>query len=87
MLAAASPSVQVERNGPPHARFLVGTRGSVQRVAQAQAFVDLINDEGGSAELLNANPYSHNQISSRLGSEGDALVTPVVGDFVTSCAG
>lgn len=85
VLEAASPRVQVERNGPPKARFLVGTRGSAQRVAEAQAFVDLINAGGGSAELLDANPYSHNQISSQLGSEEDSLVTPVVDAFVTAC--
>ena len=85
VIAAASPNVQIERNGPPTARFLVGTRGGPRRVADAQGFVDLVNDAGGRADLLDANPYTHNQISSQLGAPNDTLVTPVVSEFVRSC--
>lgn len=85
VVAAASPNVQIERNGPPSARFLVGTRGASRRVADAQAFVDLVNDAGGSAELLDATPYTHNQINSQLGAPDDTLVTPAVSEFVLSC--
>ncbi len=85
VLAAASPNIQIERNGPPSARFLVGTRGGPRRVADAQAFVDMINDAGGSAQLVDATPYTHNQISSQLGAPGDTLVTPTVSEFVRSC--
>lgn len=86
VIAAASPNVQIERNGPPSARLLVGTRGGRGRVAEARAFVDLINDSGGSAVLVDASPYAHNQISSQLGARGDHLVTPAVTDFVRSCS-
>ncbi len=85
VIAAASPNVQIQRNGPPSARFLVGTRGGPRRLADAQTFVDLINDTGGSAELVNANPYTHNQISSQLGASDDRLVTPAASEFVRSC--
>jgi acetyl esterase/lipase len=84
-LADASPNVQIERNGAPTARFLVGTRGRTDRVAEAQDFVDLINDNGGTAQLVNANPYSHNQISSQLGAPGEMVITPAVTTFVQSC--
>jgi acetyl esterase/lipase len=86
VIAGASPSVQVERNGPPGARFLVVTRGAPGRVENAHSFVDLINDAGGTAGLVDANPYSHNQVSSQLGAPDDSLVTPPVTDFVRSCA-
>lgn len=86
VLAAASPSVQVERNGAPTAQFLVGMRGGPARVAEAQSFVDLVNDKGGTADLLNVNPYNHAEISSRLGADGESLVTPAVSEFVRSCA-
>ena len=85
VIAAASPNVQIERNGPPIARFLVGTRGGPRRVADAQAFVDMVNDTGGSAQLVDATPYTHNQISSQLGASDDTLVTPTVSEFVRSC--
>lgn len=85
VIAAASPNVQIERNGPPSARFQVATRGGPRRVADAQAFVDLIKDTGGSAELVDATPYTHNQVSSRLGAPDDSLVTPAVSEFFRSC--
>lgn len=85
VLADASPNVAIERNGAPAARFLVGTRGGAARVAEAQEFVDLIERAGGSAQLLNANPYDHDQINTELGVPGETLVTPVVSRFVTAC--
>ncbi len=85
VLASASPTVQVERNGAPDTRFLIGTRGAPRRVTEARAFVDLVERRGGSAELVVANPYDHNQISSRLGAPDDTLVTPPTTRFVESC--
>ena len=85
VIAAASPNVQVERNGAPSARFLIATRGGRSRVADAQAFVDLVTTAGGSAELVDASPYTHNQVSTRLGAADDTLVTPAVTEFVQSC--
>jgi len=85
VLAAASPTVQVERNGAPDARFLIGTRGGPRRVAEARDFVGLIDRRGGSAELVVANPYDHNQISSQLGAPDETLITPPVTRFVESC--
>ncbi len=85
LIAAASPNVQIERNGAPSARFLIATRGGRSRVADAQAFVDLVNTSGGSAELVDATPYTHNQVSTQLGAADDTLVTPAVTEFVQSC--
>lgn len=85
VLADASPTVQVARNGAPTARFLIGTRGSRRRVAEAQRFVDQINRAGGSAELVNADPYTHEQMSAQLGAPDDTLVTPATSRFVESC--
>ena len=85
VIASASPNVQIERNGAPSARFLIATRGGRSRVADAQAFVDLVNTSGGSAELVDATPYTHNQVSTQLGDADDTLVTPAVSEFVQSC--
>jgi arylformamidase len=85
VLAAASPPVQVERHGAPSAPFFVVTRGGAQRIAKAQGFVDVINDSGGSAQLLDATGYSHEEVSAQLGEPADTLVTPPVTDFVRSC--
>jgi acetyl esterase/lipase len=85
VLAAASPPIQVERNGAPSAPFFIVTRGGPQRIAKAQGFVDVINDSGGSAQLLDATGYSHEEVSSQLGAPADTVVTPPVTDFVRSC--
>lgn len=85
VLADASPNVQVERNGAPDARFLVGTRSGASRVTEAQDFVDLINRSGGSAKLLNANPYSHSEISSQIGAPNEQRITPTTGEYIRAC--
>jgi hypothetical protein len=85
VLADASPTVQIERNVPPGAAFLVGTRGRANRVAEAQDFVDLVNDRGGTAQLVDADPYSHDQINAQLGAPGETIITPAVTAFVESC--
>lgn len=85
VLADASPNVHIERNGAPVAHFLVVTRGGPTRVAEARGFVDLVNGSGGEAALLDANPYTHEQVSSQLGVPGEGIVTPRVGAFAASC--
>ena len=60
-------------------------RGTARRVAEAQDFVDQIVAAGGSAQLLNASPYTHEQINSELGAPDETVVTPTVTAFVERC--
>jgi len=54
-----------------------------QDVADALAYLD---DRGVDATVLDANPYSHEDVSRLLGAEGgDAVVTPAVLDFYAGC--
>ncbi len=86
VVADASPQVQVERNGAPPADFLVVTRGSDGRVAGAQRFVDALNaGGGGTAALSVARPYSHEDVSRKLGEPGEDIVTPAVRQFLQQC--
>ena len=85
VLAAASPSVQVERRGAPSAAFLVITRGSARRREVAGEFARLVNDAGGSAQLLDAGDLSHADVNRVLGSTDDQVVTPIVTEFVRQC--
>lgn len=82
--AAASPLAVVRRHGAPGAEIVVVTRGSNRRVAAAQAFTDAVVASGGSAtvKLVDA---SHRQVNTRLGAEGDEVVTPVVEPFLRRC--
>jgi acetyl esterase/lipase len=85
VLADASPLVQVRTQGAPPSRFLVVTRGAPRRVAGAAGFVDLVTGSGGSAELLDARTYSHNEVSQRLGAPGERVVTPPTAAFLSAC--
>ena len=85
VLADASPLVQVRTQGAPPSRFLVVTRGAPRRVAGAAGFVDLVTGSGGSAELLVASTYSHNEVSQRLGAPGERVVTPPTAAFLSAC--
>lgn len=85
VLADASPVVQVERNGAPPGEFLVVSRGSQVRVDRARAFVDVINQRGGKAALLDAGTYTHGEVSAKLGLPGEKVVTPPVADLLGRC--
>ncbi len=66
-------------------RFLVVTRGSAARETNNRAMVDAVNDGGGTAELLVAEPYSHLEVNRQIGRANDTIVTPVLADFLRAC--
>jgi len=78
----ASPIQHVSGDLAP---FLVVSRGSTERIAQSQAFVDALVDEGVDAQLLDAGSYSHADVNRRIGEPGEQVVTPVVEEFLTAC--
>jgi acetyl esterase/lipase len=67
--------------------FLVVTRGNEARVAENQEFADALVAADVPAELLNAEPYSHEQVNSAVGDPDDEIVTPALMDFYRSCLG
>jgi arylformamidase len=85
VIADASPLIQVERHGAPEAPFLVVTRGSANRRAIAQAFVDALIAGGGHVEAVDAGDYTHNDVNLRLGEPGEQVVTPPVTQFLEGC--
>ncbi|MFM7064922.1 MAG: alpha/beta hydrolase, partial [Actinomycetes bacterium] len=85
VLADASPLVQVREQGAPPSQLLVVSRGGARRVAGAAEFVDAVNTAGGSADLLDAGPYSHKQVSRELGAPGEEVVTPPSARFLQAC--
>jgi acetyl esterase/lipase len=85
VIADASPIVQVERHGPPNAEFFVVTRGTVQRHEIALAFVAAMRAGGGTAVLIDAGTYTHNQVNLRLGEVNEQVVTPPVTRFLEGC--
>ncbi len=66
-------------------RMLIVTRGSTARVDNNRTMVDTVNDAGGNAELLVADPYTHREVNQQVGRADDRIVTPVLGDFLQGC--
>jgi acetyl esterase/lipase len=87
VLDAASPLVRVRRDGPPTADMLVVTRGGPARIAAQRELVDAVTDSGGSAELLDVNPYDHLEVNRLLGAERETRVTQPVARFLERCLG
>jgi len=83
VLRDASPVAHAADGAP--VRYLVVTRGSPRRRAEAARFVDAVQQSGGDAALVVAPGYSHADVNRRLGTDGEAVVTPAVRDFVTGC--
>ena len=67
--------------------YLVVTRGSLHRLAEADRFVDAVHANGGDATLLVAHGYTHADVNRRLGVAGESVVTPAVREFVEDCTG
>jgi acetyl esterase/lipase len=84
-LVAASPlqTLQANRGTPPDA--IVVTRGLPQRKAQANDFADALKAHGAEVTVVDATGYSHADVSVRLGSPSDTVVTPPVTTFLESC--
>jgi arylformamidase len=84
-LVAASPLQTLEAGGgtPPDA--VIVTRGLPRRKAQANEFADALRAHGADVTVVDATGYSHADVSQRLGTAGDSVVTPPVTTFLQSC--
>ena len=85
VLADASPSERIERDGAPSTRYLVITRGSARRQEVASEFAELVVAAGGDARVLVAGDYSHEDVNRVLGEASESIITPTVSDFLREC--
>ena len=83
--AAASPRQTLEKVGGPVADALIVTRGLPRRKAQATNFADTLRTAGGAVTVVDAEGYSHGDVSLKLGTADDSVVTPPVTTFLESC--
>ena len=84
LLRAASP---INNLGDPAAlpAFQIVERGTPDRTASEQAFVDAVRAAGGTADVIDAHALTHGQVNTRIGAAGDTVMTPKVKTFVTDC--
>jgi acetyl esterase/lipase len=82
--AEASPARNVAPGkGIPD--FLVVTRGTADRVAQAQAFADRLGDADVPTRVVRATGLTHEEVNTSVGAPGDTVVTPPLLDFFRGC--
>lgn len=84
-LADASPILQLQLDPGGVPDTLVVTRGSAARVGMAEELAAAIRATGATSEVLDATPYTHEEVNTLLGTADDAVMTPVVDDFLTPC--
>lgn len=66
-------------------RFLIITRGNLERVGDAAYFYSKLLATGHSAQLIWANPLSHLDIRDAVGQTDETLITPAITNFLPGC--
>jgi acetyl esterase/lipase len=82
--ADASPLRNIEADAGI-ADALVVTRGTPARRAMSQRFVDELVAADVPAQLLDAGGLDHAQVNRVVGTDGDHVVTPAIGEFLERC--
>ena len=82
-----SPTLQAQEHADADSPdYLIVTRGRDERIDSSNLLATTLNDRGATAEVADVSPYDHSQVSTELGVPGEAIVTPIVDDFLASCA-
>lgn len=81
---AASPLYQVE-NGVTYPSFFIARRGSTQRLAIANDFIDSLESKGVSVSQVKANIYTHTGINKAIGKPNETKITNPLKDFFAEC--
>ncbi len=82
--AQASPQLRIAERSPAN-DWLIVTRGLPARQAMAAAMADAVVAAGGTAEVLAADPLTHNEANAVIGSTDDRVVTPTLTPFLAEC--
>lgn len=82
--AAASPLAHVAP-GAGIGPFLLASRGTAERRAGMEAFRAALAAAGVGAEVIDASSLTHEEVNTRIGAPGDAVVTPPLVAFLAGC--
>ncbi len=63
-------------------RFLIIKRGTPERMAHAEMFVDSLRQNQIEVQQLETNPYSHSEVNEAIGMPDEQIVTPGIQSFL-----
>jgi arylformamidase len=81
---AASPLRNLD-DDEPLPDFLMFTRGNDRREQGNVEFAAALTEAGSTANLVIAEPYTHEEVNEAVGQPGDTIVTPPLMDFLRPC--
>lgn len=73
--------------GSVRPKFLIFTRGTARRTAQARAFGAALTAGGTSARVLDVSPLQHDEVNEAVGKSGDTKVTGPLMSYFRTCVG
>ena len=67
--------------------FFLVTRGMPARKEQCAKFTKALQQSGINATLVDATGYTHNEVSGKIGTPGETVLTPPIMQFLAECLG
>lgn len=80
----ASPLYNV-MNSYAYPRFFIAKRGTSDRIALADTFIDKLQSVGVYVNQVNGSQYNHEGINDAIGNPNDPVVTPALTSFLKNC--
>jgi acetyl esterase/lipase len=80
----ASPIFNVLSN-KTYPKFFIAKRGTVERIAYADAFIEVLQNNGVFVVQVDGSVYNHAEINNAIGDEGETLITEPLKQFFTAC--
>jgi len=81
----ASPVYNIETNETLPPKWLVVERGTQQRRAILNEFVEKLETTNASVTRIVANDYSHKDVNKKIGEENETVMTPTIKKFLGEC--
>lgn len=80
----ASPIFNVV-SGTNYPKFFITKRGSAERIAFADDFIEILNNNGVSVSQINGSIYDHAEINNAIGQQDETLITEPLKQFFIAC--
>ncbi|WP_271769302.1 alpha/beta hydrolase [Aquimarina algiphila] len=77
----ASPIYNLKYN-TTYPSFFIAKRGSIERKAIADQFIDALKNVSISVSQIDGSMYTHSEINDAIGKENETIITPSLLDFI-----